>query len=284
MTGPADSSWSLPDGFAERYGPWALITGGSEGTGAAFARRLAEQGINLVLVARRRGPLDALAAEVASDHGVAVRTASVDLADLDAATRLAEVTSDLDVGMVLFNAGATTRWETFDDWPSADVAAMVAMNCYTVALAAHHFAPRMRARGRGAIVLIGSMAGFAGSSHHTVYNASKAFDWVLAEGLWKELGGDGVDALILVLGATDTPSHQRMGVDFGDQAVMDPDEVAVEGLANLQQGPVYIVGEHNRAIFDFVLTSDRASLVSAMSEASARIAPNRPRDSDDRRQ
>lgn len=279
MTGPRDGSWVLPAGFAERYGPWALITGGSEGTGAAFARRLAQQGINLVLVARRSGPLDALAAVVTSDYGVDVRTASVDLTDLDATARLADLTADLDVGMVLFNAGATTRWQAFGDWPSGDVAGMIVMNCYTVALAAHHFAPRMQLRGSGAIVFIGSMAGFAGSTHHSIYNASKAFDWVLAEGLWKELGNDGVDALILVLGATDTPSHQRMGVDFGNQTVMDPDDVAVEGLANLQQGPVYIVGDHNRAIFDFLLTSDRASLVTAMSEASALIAPNRARDS-----
>ena len=231
-----------------------------------------------MLVARRRSPLDALAAEVTSDYGVAVRTASVDLTDLHAASRLAELTADLDVGTVLFNAGATTRFETFDDWPPADVAGLVVMNCYTVALAAHHFAPRLRLRGSGAIVFVGSMAGFAGSSHHSIYNASKAFDWVLAEGLWKELCDDGVDALVLVLGATDTPSHQRMGVDFGDQVVMDPDDVAVEGLANLREGPVYIVGDHNRAIFDFVLTSDRASLVSAMSEASGRIAPSHRRD------
>ena len=265
-------SWDAPEGFVERYGPWALIAGASEGTGAAFARRLAEQGINLVLVARRIGPLDALASELESEHGIETRSASVDLTSLDAPARLAELAAGLDVGMVLFNAGATTRFDTFDDWPSADVAAMINMNCHTVALAAHHFVPGLRRRGRGAIVLIGSMAGFAGSSHHSIYNASKAFDWVLAEGLWQELGSSGVDALILVLGATDTPSHQRMGVDFSGQTVMDPDDVAVEGLSNLSRGPVYIVGEHNRAILNYILTSDRGSVVSAMSAASAGLA------------
>ncbi len=265
-------SWNAPQGFAGQYGPWALIAGASEGTGAAFARRLAQQGINLLLVARRPDPLDALASELESEHDIETRTASVDLTSYDAPAKLVELSAGLDVGMVLFNAGATTRFDSFYDWPAGDLAAMINMNCHTVALAAHHFAPGLRRRGRGAIVLIGSMAGFAGSSHHGIYNATKAFDWVLAEGLWQELGPDGVQALILVLGATDTPSHQRMGVDFSDQTVMDPDDVAIEGLSNLHSGPVYIVGEHNRAILNYILTSDRAAVVSAMSAASAGLA------------
>lgn len=262
----------LPNGFAERYGPWALISGGSEGTGAAFAQLLAEQGINLLLVARRHGPLEALAAQLRAEHGIEVRSASVDLTALDAYSSLAELTDDLDIGIAIFNAGATTRFDFFTDWPADAIAAMVVMNCYTVALAAHHFAASMKSRGTGAIVLVGSMAGFAGSSHQSIYNASKAFDWVLAEGLWQELRSDGVDALVLVLGATNTESHQRMGVDFSGQTVMEPADVAAEGLANLDQGPVYIVGEHNQAILDYILNSDRGAVVSAMSAASAQIA------------
>ncbi len=266
-------NWELPTDFSDRYGPWALIAGGSEGTGEAFARRLASEGINLVLLARRQVPLDSLAADIQAEHNVEVRTASVDLGDADAAATAAELTEDLDVGLVIFNAGATIRFNYFPEWPEEDLLALVNMNCRTTTLMAHRFAPRLIERGRGGFVMIGSVAGFAGSTHQSVYNASKAYDWVFAEGLWRELGIYGVDAIAMVIGATDTPSHRRMGADLSAHSPMDASDVADEALANLQNGPTYVVGEHNRAAADFILTSqNRGAIVSSMSESSAGIA------------
>ena len=158
-------NWELPADFSDRYGPWALIAGGSEGTGEAFARRLAREGINLVLLARRQGPLDSLAADIQADHNVEVRTASVDLGDVNAAAAAAELTDGLDVGLVIFNAGATIRFNYFPEWPEEDLLALVNMNCRTTTLMAHRFAPRLIERGRGGFVLVGSVAGFAGSTH-----------------------------------------------------------------------------------------------------------------------
>ncbi len=263
----------LPTDFSERYGPWALIAGGSEGTGEAFARRIAGEGVNVVLLARRQAPLDSLAADIQGEHNVEVRTASVDLADADAAATAAELTEELDVGLVIFNAGATIRFNYFADWPEEDLLTLVNMNCRTTTLFAHRFAPRLIQRGRGGFVLLGSVAGFAGSTHQSVYNASKAYDWVLAEGLWRELGIYGVDAIAMVIGATDTPSHRRMGADLSAHSPMDSSDVAAEALANLRNGPTYVVGEHNRAAADFILTSqNRGAIVSSMSESSAGIA------------
>lgn len=146
-------NWELPADFSDRYGPWALIAGGSEGTGEAFARRLAAEGINLVLLARRQVPLDSLAADVRAEHNVEVRTASVDLGDAD------------------------------------------------------------------------------------------------------------------------TPSHRRMGADLSAHSPMDASDVADEALANFHNGPTYVVGEHNRAASEFILTPhNRGAIVSSMSESSAGIA------------
>lgn len=265
--------WELRADFFERYGPWALIAGGSEGTGEAFARRLAAEGINLVLLARRQVPLDSLAADIQAEHNVEVRTASVDLSDADAAATAAELTEGLDVGLVIFNAGATIRFNYFTDWPEEDLLALVNMNCRTTTLLAHRFAPRLIDRGRGGFVMVGSVAGFAGSTHNSVYNASKAYDWILAEGLWREFGIYGVDAIAMVIGATDTPSHRRMGADLSAHNPMEASDVADEALANLQNGPTYVVGEHNRAAADSILTSqNRGAIVSWMSESSAGIA------------
>lgn len=266
-------NWELPADFSERYGPWALIAGGSEGTGEAFARRLAAEGINLVLLARRQDPLDSLAGDIQAKHNVEVRTASVDLSSADAAATAAKLAEDLDVGLVIFNAGATIRFDYFTNWTEEDLLTLVNMNCRSTTLFAHRFAPRLIQRGRGGFVLVGSVAGFAGSTHQSVYNASKAYDWVFAEGLWRELGIYGVDAIAMVIGATDTPSHRRMGADLSAHNPMSSTDVADEALANLHSGPTYVVGEHNRAATDFILSPhNRGALVSSMSESSAGIA------------
>jgi short-subunit dehydrogenase len=264
--------FDLEADFADRYGPWALIAGGSEGTGETFARRLAAQGINLLLVARRVGPLHDLATSIRTGTGVEVRTLTSDLASSTAVSEIASAAEGLDVGLVIFNAGATTEFGRFLDSDPAYLASMTWMNCHTTSQLAHHFGQQMRARGHGGMAFLGSMAGFAGSSYQTIYNATKAFVWVLAEGLWHDLGGDGIDVVALVLGATTTPSHERLQADFSQQTTMTPDEVAEEGLANLGSGPLHVVGEHNRAVVPYILGRDRSQIVSLMSQSSAAIA------------
>ena len=89
----------------KKYGPWALITGGSEGVGAAAARQLAADGFKLVLVARKPGPLEDLKAELEAS-GAEVRIKSVDLAADDALAQVRAITDDIEVGLLFYNAGA----------------------------------------------------------------------------------------------------------------------------------------------------------------------------------
>lgn len=232
--------------LSEKYGPWALIAGASEGTGASFARQLAAQGLNLILVARREGPLDALAEEIAATHGVRCITATIDLASRDAAERMAQVAEGQEVGLLIMNAGADPNGSMFLDNDVANWDALTARNVVTVMRACHHFGRAMRERGRGGIILANSGACYMGLPGISVYGATKAYQLVLGEALWAELKPHGVDVLNLVMGKTDTPAHRelmaKLGVPFPEDAA-DADAVAALGLERLPHGPVINWGE-----------------------------------------
>ena len=227
--------------FAQRYGPWALIAGASEGTGASFARQLAQKGLNLILIARRQGPLDALAAEVTAAHGVECVTASIDLALPDAVDRMAAAAGSREVGLLLLNAGADSNGSMFLDNDLANWNALVARNVSCVMGAVHRFAQPMRSRGHGGVIVVGSGACYAGLPGISVYGATKAFDLLLCEGLWAELKPHGVDVLHYVIGRTDTPAHRELMEARGmaiPEDLASPDEVAAIGLAHIAHGPV----------------------------------------------
>ncbi len=227
----------------ENYGPWAVIAGGSEGVGAEFARLLAAAGLNLVLLARKPGPLEATADECRR-HGVEVRTVAADLVEPTGVDRLLETTGGLEVGLLVYNAGANTCSEQFLDGDLADFDRVIQLNVGAMMRLVQHYARPMRDRRRGGILLVGSMAGYLGSVRHTVYGGVKAFGRIFAEGLWLELRDHNVHVLELVLGVTRTPAMERVGLNFDVPGVRvaEPADVAREGLEQLPNGPVYVAG------------------------------------------
>jgi uncharacterized protein len=241
-------------GFANRYGPWALVVGASEGIGAEFARAVGRLGLNVALVARRPEALDDVAATIRAETGVDVRTVAVDLtADL-AATTIIDAVSDVGVGLVCYAAGGDPNYEPFLSQPVDNAVALVERNCLAPLRLCHHFAAPMRARGRGGLVLVSSGAGLVGGRNMVAYAATKAFDMVMAEALWAELHGDGVDVLGLVLGVTDTPALRRTLLRRGQLAdatapipgAAPAGEVVAEALANLAEGPICFATEDVR--------------------------------------
>lgn len=228
---------------ATAYGPWAVIAGGSEGVGAEFARQLAEAGLNLVLIARRQGPLEQTAAACRL-LDVDVRTLAVDLVETSSIDRIKTATADLEVGLLVYNAGANTCSAQFLDGELADFARVVDLNVGSMMALVSHFGRPMRERRRGGILLVGSMAGYLGSVRHTVYGGVKAFGRIFAESLWLELRDYDVHVLELVLGVTRTPAMERVGLNFDVPGlrVAEPADVAAEGLAQLPHGPVYVAG------------------------------------------
>ena len=235
----------MAESLASTYGPWGVIAGGSDGVGAAFAHRLAAQGMNVVLVARRLPVLEASADEIRARHGVEVRTVALDLSSPGALAELEEATAGLEVGLLVYNAGSDDRSVPFLDKDLGTHLGLVRRNCTAVLEAAYRFGGPMVARKRGAVVLVTSGAAWAGGATLAAYGASKAFDLILAESLWAEWRGNGVDVLGLVLGRTDTPSLRRTeGAQEGSYGgnLADPNEVAAEALAHLSDGPTWICG------------------------------------------
>jgi short-subunit dehydrogenase len=234
----------VSEAFRARYGPWALVAGASVGLGAAFAEALAARGLRLILVARRPGPLAALAGRLRDGAGVEVRTAALDLGAAGLADAVRDLTRGLPVGLVVYNA-ADSRVGEFMDQSLDDHLHTIDVNCRGPVVLAHLLGKEMAARGRGGIVLVSSLAGFQGSALVATYAATKAFDTVLAEGLWDELRGRGVDVLACCAGATRTPSYEASR-PRGGVAPMAPAAVVADALAALGRRPSTIPGATNR--------------------------------------
>ncbi|WP_037812281.1 SDR family NAD(P)-dependent oxidoreductase [Amycolatopsis nivea] len=259
----------------EKYGPWAVVAGGSEGVGAAFAHQLAEAGINLVLIARKPEPLAETAAAVEA-RGVEVCTVQADLLDPEALSAIREVTDGLEVGLLIFNAGANSYGHEFVTGDLSKVRGVIELNITAQLALTHHFGALMAARGRGGILLVGSLAGYLGQAEISVYSAVKAFGRVFAEGLWLEMRDRGVDVLELVLGVTRTPAMERAGLafDLPGLNVAEPEDVAREGLAHLADGPVWVAGG-NLATAEKRSGFPRAELALAAHEATRKLLPAR---------
>jgi short-subunit dehydrogenase len=218
----------------QRYGPWAVVAGASQGIGAAFARALAAQGISLVLVARRPEPLAALAASLPVPT---VRVAT-DLADGIGPVR--DATAELEVGLVVCNAAYSPIGPFLDADPVESDRALT-LNCAVPLLLAHAYLPAMAARRRGGFVVMSSLAGQQGSPGLAVYAATKAFGAVLAEGLWGELKPYGVDVVTAVAGAVTTPGLASSSIRTAPGTV-SPETVAASALAALGHGPRTVPG------------------------------------------
>ncbi len=234
--------------LAERYGPWAVIAGASEGTGRAFARKLAVNGVPSILIARRQAPLSALANEIREEFGLECVTAAIDLAAADAFEKIVVAVGNREVGLFINNAGADPNGALFHDKDLQAWLDLVNLNCITAMKCCHHFGGLMRARRKGGLLLVNSGACYGGGSFMATYAASKAFMLCFAEGLWMELRRHNVDVLTLVLGRTDTPEFRRMLASKGAPVpdnLASPEKVAEVGLARLPHGPIRNFGQED---------------------------------------
>ena len=255
--------------FKNRFGPWAVIAGGSDGIGAAFAREIASRGVHVAAIARRAEPLEAMCTKLRADHGVEARAIQADLTGDELLDEIAAATADLDVGLFVYNAGASSRSEEFLDAPLDYALSMMNLNCRGPILLGHHFGARLRGRGRGGLVFMSSLACLAGSHYQAIYSATKSFDTILAEGLWHELTPKGVDVLGVLAGSTRTESVLHASDKFKD--AMDPAEVARGALDQLGRGPTWVPGETNQAVARGMWPVPRVALINGISQATAEL-------------
>jgi short-subunit dehydrogenase len=272
--------------FASRYGPRALVAGGASGLGAEYCRQIAAMGIDLLILDRDESGLDATASELRSaPDSVDVMTAVVDLGQsperlLDAVRR---AVGDLEIGLLVANA-AWSPVGRFLDVDLADLLAAIDINCRAPVVLVHELGARMAERGRGGIIIMSSLAAEAGAANVALYSATKAFDLVLAEGLWYELRDRGVDVVAIRPGSTRTPGWQSSQPASGEiKGVMEPADVVRDALAALGTTPSIAAGVANRAAEAMFRNMARRDVIELMSGITSRLVPPDAPDTDERR-
>ncbi len=251
--------------FREKYGPYALVAGGSDGLGATFAEGLARRGLSLVLLARQEERLNATAARLRNSYDVDVIAVAADMADFEnVRERIGELTAS--IGLLVYDA-AYAPIGRFEDVTEDQLAQAAAVNVRAPLLLTKLLSAPMIERGHGGIVLMSSLAGSQGSPNIAAYAATKAFNTILAEGLWSELKPRGVDVLACVAGAILTPGYQQAEGTKPAPGTLDAETVAEQALQALGKGPTVVPGAVNK-IGRFALTRllSRRTAIAIMSK------------------
>jgi short-subunit dehydrogenase len=227
----------------EKYGPYALVAGASEGLGAAYAEALAKRGFKLALLARRKEKLETFSAELRGKYPVEIITRAVDLADFDAVKTVVGAL-DAEIGLLVYNA-AYAPAGLFKDIEEEQLSRIVDVNVRGPLLLARLALPKMIERKRGGIVLMSSLAGTQGSPRLAAYAATKSFNAILAEALWKELKPLGIDVTASCAGAILTPGYNGMR-QAEAPGTLTPEQAAEKTLRALGKGPVFVPGGINK--------------------------------------
>lgn len=234
--------------FSERYGSWGIIAGASEGLGAGYAEELAGRGLNLVLVARRKELLQSLAARLTTKYGIRTKLLVLDLAGVDAAEQIVRLTMELDIGLLVYNAGYSAVGP-FLERSLDEHMREIHTNVHSPLKLIYLLSQRFLARGRGGVLLMASLSAFQGSPYISTYAATKAFNIILAESLWEEWRTRGVDVLVCVAGAVKTPNYEASRPEKTgglSDMTMEPGQVIREALDALGRQPYVIPGRMNR--------------------------------------
>ncbi|MEZ4288420.1 MAG: SDR family NAD(P)-dependent oxidoreductase [Polyangiales bacterium] len=234
--------------FAEKYGPWALVAGASEGMGEAFSRACARRGLNVLMIARGEEKLRAAAARIENDYGVQTRVACVDLSNREFLKGIDEACGGIELGLVVYNA-AYSMVGRFTSIALEDHLKEIDVNVRGPMMLCHHLLPSFMERRRGGIIVLSSMSALQGTAMVANYAATKAYDAGLAEGLWSEMLEHGVDVMTCLAGATATPNYLSATPQQPTDPIgkpMSADDVAEGALNDLGKMPRSTPGRRNR--------------------------------------
>ncbi len=233
--------------FKKKYGPWALITGASTGIGKAISEQVAQQGLNIVAVARNQDNLDALQKELQTKYAIEVKTISADLSDPKANHVINEKTKELDIGLLIPNAGIENNGPFIENDLDAEYK-MLSLNTTSPMILSHVFSQRFKQRGGGGILLTSSLFAYQGVPFVSNYSACKAYILSLGEALNVELKPLGIDVTVLSPGLTDTGMTQNMAVNFKKIPITKhvPQVVAKVGLKALGKKATVVPGLINK--------------------------------------
>lgn len=251
--------------FKEKYGQYALVAGGSDGLGCAFAEAIARRGLNLVLVARQEDRLKAAATRLKDSYDIDVISIAADMADYEKVKKLIS-TLNVSIGLLVYNA-AFAPIGLFENTSDDHLALAADVNVKAPLLLTKLLSAQMIQRKRGGIVLMSSLAGAQGSPNLAAYAATKSFNAILAEGLWKELKPQRIDVLACCAGAILTPGYQKTKISKPAPGTLEANEVAEKTLSALGKGPIIIPGVINK-VGRFILTRvlSRKAAINIMSK------------------
>ncbi len=255
----------MKSGFKEKYGLYAFIAGGSDGLGFAFSEVAARRGLNLVIMARQEDRLKAAAVRLKEKYKIDVIALAADMADHENVKKLIS-TLHVPIGLFLYNA-AFAPIGLFENTSEDHLALAIAVNVKTPLLLIKLLSAPMIQQKRGGIVLMSSLAGTQGSSNISAYAATKSFNAVLAEGLWKEFKPHGIDVIACCAGAVLTPGYQQTVKTKPAPGALEARIVAERTLNALGRGPVIVPGIINK-IGRFILSRalSRKAAIAIMSK------------------
>ena len=232
----------------KRFGPWALVTGASSGIGKEFARQIAASGINIVLVARREDLLKEVGVELSNRYAVEHRVVVLDVSREDFIGQLASATDDLDIGLVVSNAGTGNPGE-FLKLDRQLLEETLRLNTMSHLDIAHYFGGKLAERRRGGLILVGAMGAENGIPCMANDGGAKAYVHSLGEALHYEFKPLGVYVTVLAAGFTNTAVLEKFGLDPKTMPMkpMSVEQCVSEGLSGLLKNRSRIVpGRLNR--------------------------------------
>src|SRR6266852_6565930 len=234
----------------QRFGPWALVTGASSGIGAEVARRIAAAGINLVLVARRDALLNKVGRQITRDFGVQFRALTMDLSQEGFIEKLAAHTKDLDIGLVVSNAGTGNPGE-FLKLDRQLIEETLRLNTMSHLDIAHYFGGKLAERRRGGLILVGAMGAENGIPCMANDGGAKAYVHSLGEALHYEFKPLGVYVIVLAAGFTNTAVLDKFGLDPKTMPMkpMSVEQCVSEALSGLRKNRSKVIpGRLNRIL------------------------------------
>lgn len=236
--------------FKTKYGPWAIVAGASEGLGAAFSEALAQRGLNLILIARSKDKLEKKADQLERDYKIETVSHAMDLANYKELEPLLSEHLPA-VGLLVYNA-AYSPIGYFENVSKKSLEQIVNVNIKTPLLLTKYISTEMIKNQRGGIVLMSSLAGTQGGPKIATYAASKAFNSILAEGLWHELKQHNIDVITSCAGAISTPGYKNAQGQKEAPGTLSAIQVAEDTLKALGKMPRTIPGKINKLAHFFM--------------------------------
>lgn len=263
----------LSSDFVQRYGPYALVTGASEGIGASFSEELAKAGLNLILVARREDRLQEMANSFEAKYGILCPVIRADLSSSEDVEKIFQMTGQLDIGLVVCAAGFGTAGNFLDGELDQELN-MVRVNCIAVTAMLHHMGRKFKFRGSGGVILLSSIVATQGAARSAHYAATKAYIHTLGEGLQQEWQRCGIDLLVVAPGPVSTGFALRSNMRLGKTTT--PDVVAQQSLKALGRQKIVHPGWLAKLMSLALSTAPRKIRVRIMSTIMASMTEHLP--------